>query len=334
MVSIPNDIRKRVIESHVKGHSRKQIASLFGIKYATIQSIIAVYNTENRYEKKLKGGTRKKTLLSEHVDAIREWIDEDCGITLRVLRSRLYDKFNVTVSEQTVNRYIADFNYTFKNVTLIPKKRNDDKVINERHDYAVKFMDILSKFDESHLVFVDEVGFNVSMRSKRGRSPSGTPAVHVVSGIRTRNISICCAMTRNGIVKYDSQTSAFKTSTFADFIDSLLDYMKLNIPNGVVIMDNVPFHKSHIIKEKFENNENVKLLFLPPYSPFLNPIENMFSKWKLMVRQARPGSEEHLFQLIDDSSSFITNDDCAGFYRNVFSFIPKCLNRLPIIDGN
>lgn len=334
MVSVTNENRRRIIESYLNGHSRKQMSSLLGIKYSTITSIIAVYNKENRLEKKLKGGARKKSLLPEHLDVIREWIDENCGITLKVIRNRLLDKFKIAISEQTVNRYIGAFNYTFKNATPIPMKRNDDQVINSRHDYAVKFLDILSKFDESHLFFVDEVGFNVSMRTKRGRSLAGTPAVHVVSGLRTRNISVCCAMTKNGIVKYSSQTSAFKTSTFADFIDSLLDYItSVNISKAVIIMDNVPFHKSQIIKEKF-NNENRLLLFLPPYSPFLNPIENMFSKWKLMIKQSRPRSEQHLLELIDEASNLITSDDCAGFHRNVFSFIPKCLNRLPIIDGN
>ena len=97
-------------------------------------------------------------------------------------------------------------------------------------------------------------------------------------------------MTRDGIASFKSQTAAFKTQTFSDFIDCLFDYIsKANILKAVVVMDNVPFHKHHSIKEKFEQSNHI-LLYLPPYSPFLNPIENMFEKWKESIRESKPNN--------------------------------------------
>mgnify|MGYP003407081277 FL=1 len=328
-----------IIDSYMTNHSVIEIASILNLKYKTVYSIIQVYKKENRIEQKLKGGPRRKALTEDHVDAIKSWIDENCGITLQHIQGLLRSKFNVAVCLKTIDRYIGCFNYTLKSATLIPERRNDEKSLNERYDYANKFMDILSNLDENNLFFVDEVGFNVSIRSKRGRSLAGSPAVHNVKCLRSRNISVCCAMNKGGIVKYVTQTSAFNTATFANFIDEILQYIKdEHICRSVVIMDNVRFHKHQSIKDKFlamHVDANIcELMFLPPYSPFLNPIENMFSKWKGMIRESRPKSEAELFAYIDKFSEYITAEDCSGYFRNVFSFLPKCLSRTPIYDGN
>ena len=77
------------------------------------------------------------------------------------------------------------------------------------------------KQDPDSFIFLDEVGFNVSLRINRGRSKIGTPATHVVRSIRSRNISICCAMTRNGVLAYHSRDGAFNTAAFVDFLEEL-----------------------------------------------------------------------------------------------------------------
>ena len=85
-------------------------------------------------------------------------------------------------------------------------------------------------------------------------------------------------MGKNGITNSITQTMAFKTTSFSEFMDELLAKLdELQFKQAIIIMNNVAF------REKF-NQENRKLMYLPPYSPFLNPIENLFSKWKLLIR--------------------------------------------------
>lgn len=57
-------------------------------------------------------------------------------------------------------------------------------------------------------------------------------------------------------------------------------------------MDNVAFHKTNTVKQFAEEN-NIRLEYLPPYSPFFNPIENLFSKWKDIVQRARQINEQN-----------------------------------------
>jgi len=72
------------------------------------------------------------------------------------------------------------FCYTLKRITPIPIKRNDLNAIDKRATYAQQFMDILAMYDETNIIFVDDVGFNVIMRSRRCRSLRETRAVHIV----------------------------------------------------------------------------------------------------------------------------------------------------------
>ena len=112
-----------------------------------------------------------------HVYAIRMWIDDDCAITLKAMKAKIYDEFGVIVCEKTVDNCISSFCYTLKRATVIPVRQNDERTLEARYDYSVRFMEILSSTNEDHIFFVDEVGFNVSMRSKRGRVLVGSPAV-------------------------------------------------------------------------------------------------------------------------------------------------------------
>ena len=333
-MTVTNEMRKVIVESYTNGYGVKQISSMLNLKYTTVYAIISIFQKEDRIVQKVKGGQRKKRLNEMHINAIKGWIDNDCGITLKCMKNKLFEEFCVTVCEKTVDNCISSFSYTLKRITLIPERRNNEKSIVARYEYALQFFEILSSINEDHIFFIDEVGFNVSMRYKKGRSLVNTPAVQIVPGLKSRNISVCCAMTRNGITFFNRQTKAFQSLTFGNFVDDLFIKIKeLNIIKAVVVMDNVPFHKHQSIKAKFAQSGHI-LLFLPPYSPFLNPIENMFAKWKTLIRGSKPTSEQHLFELIDSCSHEISSENCSGFFRNVFTFLPKCLNKEEIVDGN
>ncbi|KAF7685336.1 hypothetical protein CDIK_3915, partial [Cucumispora dikerogammari] len=160
----------------------------------------------------------------------------------------------------------------------------------------------------------------------------GSAATLVIPSLRSRNVSICCAMNRNGILYYQSQTTAFNTKFFGNFIDNLsVKLQDLNIVCVVLICDNVSFHKVLFIRQKIEDL-GYELRFLPPYSLFLNPIENMFSKWKEFVRRESPLNETHLFSLIENGSRLISATDCGEFHKNMLSYIHKSISEDEIVD--
>ena len=85
-----------------------------------------------------------------------------------------------------------------------------------------------------------------------------------------------------------------------------MNYKKKGISSGTIVLDNVPFHHSKSVTELFPSGGPFSLMFLPPASPFFNPIENVFGIWKKMVCQAKARSEAELMQVINTTASKIS----------------------------
>ncbi|KAI5151513.1 hypothetical protein ENBRE01_2188 [Enteropsectra breve] len=274
-----NEERRQIINLYLNGQDAPQIAQIMSLKRTTVISVIKVFNSDGRITAKARGGPRGHKITDEARDAIRGWIDEDCGLTLKALTRKLLEEFNIDASSSTNDRCIDTFNYSFKLTSLIPERRNSADVIATRKNYAIHFNSLLTCPEiEYNYYFIDEVGFNITMRTRGGRALRGRRANHTVSALRTRNISVCCAMSKHGITKYTSRVTAYNTTAFLEFVQELT--LQLNndgISNAIIIMDNVPFHRSTVISTAIEA-AGYRALYLPPYSPFLNPIENMFSK--------------------------------------------------------
>jgi len=84
-------------------------------------------------------------------------------------------------------------------------------------------------------------------------------------------------------------------------------------PGDVVILDNLPAHKGKAVRDAVEA-AGARLLFLPPYSPDFNPIENAFSKLKALLRKAAARTVEQLWQAIADAIDALTSNDCTGYF--------------------
>ena len=84
-------------------------------------------------------------------------------------------------------------------------------------------------------------------------------------------------------------------------------------PGDIVILDNLPAHKGSRVREAIEA-AGASLLYLPPYSPDFNPIENAFSKLKALLRKAAERTVEGLWSAIGTLIDTITPDECANFF--------------------
>ena len=84
-------------------------------------------------------------------------------------------------------------------------------------------------------------------------------------------------------------------------------------PGDVVIMDNLPAHKGSKVREAIEA-VGADLLYLPPYSPDFNPIENAFSKLKALLRKAAERTIEGLWRLIGDIIETFSPQECANYF--------------------
>nr|XP_047135509.1 uncharacterized protein LOC101237252 [Hydra vulgaris] len=188
------------------------------------------------------------------------------------------------ISQSTVSRKFRKINITRK-LSLVPEERNSPANIEKRAIYARR----ISRISSDKLVFLDESGFNQHLRRRSGYSPKNEKAYSIVSGNRNTNRSLMCAINISGVVAYELRTAAYNPESFERFIrNNQCNYFRQN-PDHILIMDNVPFHRSRSIIEVL-NELRINREYLPAWSPQLNPIEEFFS---MIKRSFAPVGVEH-----------------------------------------
>jgi hypothetical protein len=136
----------------------------------------------------------------------------------------------------------------------------------------------LSAFQSWQLVYVDESGCDKRISFRRtGWSPLGVAPIQVARFHRDRRWQILPAYTQDGIFLSRVYQGSTDSSVLEDFIEQLLAHCGTwPEPKSVLVMDNASFHRSERVAQLCQD-AGVKLVYLPPYSPDLNPIEEYFS---------------------------------------------------------
>lgn len=148
-------------------------------------------------------------------------------------------------------------------------------------------------------------------------------------GNRGVNTSLLCVIDISGIVAFDIQNGAFNSEKFVSFIENnLITYFSAN-PTKILIMDNVKFHHSQIIKTVF-NNHNISFKYLPAYSPQLNPIEEFFSMIKARFC-ALKNEYVSIIQCLNEVLNSNFSNECSGFYLNMRRWIETARANQPFI---
>ena len=314
-----------IIRLRDQGKNNVQIGAIVDRGESTVRSILK--RCDEGSLGKARGGAHNMKCTPEIRSYVEELLREDCTRTLRFLKAAIQERFSVNLAVSTIFKNMGFINFSLKQVSAIPVQRNTPEAINRRASYAQEFDMIQEEFSRAQIVFVDEAGFCVSMRRTRGWSEVNTPARVSVPFSRTRNISVCAALTANGPVAYEVRPSAYNANAFASFIESLIE--KLNASDSgrcVFIMDNATIHRNSNVKSVIESSGH-QIKYLPPYSPFLNPIEECFSKWKGYVKALNVLSEDELLVAINEGFNAIVQENCEGWFRNMIFYLNRSRNK-------
>ncbi len=167
--------------------------------------------------------------------------------------------------------------------------------------------------DLRHYTFIDEMGSNLGLTRRYGRAEPGKRVHDQVPGDRGGNVSTIGALALDGIRTGLSVPGAFDGETMLFFVEELL------VPTlkrgDIVFMDNNPIHKLDDIEDAIEA-AGAWVLFLPTYSPDLNPIENCWSKVKSLLRSLKPRTLPDLLDALGEAFASITMQDILGWFRH------------------
>ena len=165
----------------------------------------------------------------------------------------------------------------------------------------------------SKYIFIDEMGSNLGLTRLYGRAAPGQRVHDAVPGDRGSNLSTIGAMGLEGIRTGLSVPGPIDGETMLFFVEELL------VPTlkrgDIVLMDNTPIHKLDDIEDAIEA-AGAWVLFLPTYSPDLNPIENCWSKVKALLRSLKPRTVEELLDALVEAFASITLHDILSWFRH------------------
>jgi len=153
------------------------------------------------------------------------------------------------------------------------------------------------------------------MNSDHGRSPAGERVYDENPRDPGERVSTAAVLTERGIEAEFSYTGSMTAELFVFYLEMYV--LKLLVGGKVLIMDNLPAHCAKIVEE-FLNKHEVLYVYLPPYSPELNPIEEAFSKAKHFIRKQKPRTLQALYEATKKSYIIGYGRRC---YRICKSFI-------------
>ena len=302
----PSDEERRaIIDAHLNGEDCVEVATRLRNKRGTAWSILARYLRTNEVVCRPQGG-------------------------------------KPTVSTSTISRALHGECISVKKMIPQPAERNSERIKEERCTFSAWMM--TSGLDR-HRVYVDESGFNLHLMRTRGRAPVGERAIRTVCGSRGRNVTFITAISdrhEDGIIYHEIVDGGVNKKRFADFLQSLSAIIGED-EEVTVLFDNAPSHQGVENAVALPPSHHIKRL--PPYSPFLSPIENVFSVLKAHVKQHMAAQQ----QSVDDRVSAaraamsleswrrcilldgilmalrsVTGDQVAAQYRHSNTFLPAC----------
>jgi transposase len=163
------------------------------------------------------------------------------------------------------------------------------------------------------LVFVDECSTNTSLAPLYAWSRRGERAFCSVPRNWGANITLLASMSVGGM----GPCLAVEGPTTREVFETYLE--KVLVPSlkagQVVVMDNLSSHKGSRVRELIEGR-GCELLYLPPYSPDLNPIEEAFAKLKALLRKAGARTREALIEAIGRALGAVSAKDAHGFFKH------------------
>ena len=169
------------------------------------------------------------------------------------------------------------------------------------------------KLDRDRLVFIDETWASTNMARTHGRCLRGERLRASIPHGHWKTTTCVAALTTRGIIAPWVLDGPINRDAFETYVEKVL---VPELPNdAIVIMDNLSSHKGPRIREMIEA-AGATLLYLPPYSPDFNPIENAFAKFKAHVRKSAARTLDALERAAANALQQFKPDECANCFAH------------------
>ncbi len=167
--------------------------------------------------------------------------------------------------------------------------------------------------DPGRLVFVDEMGTHTSLAPLYAYAPVGERAFFEIPRNRGTNTTLLSSLRLEGMGPSMAVEGATTKEVFEAYVEHFL--VPSLRPGQLVVMDNLGAHRPKGVRELIEG-KGCEVVYLPPYSPDLNPIEEAFSKVKHILRKIGARGKEALIEAMGRALGAVSTEDARGFFAH------------------
>jgi len=311
------DIINLSINHYNKIKNIQKVSTLLNISHSTLYRWYQKYNNnyENNLPLEIQDINNKKihglNKIHKYEKKILNYIDNN---NVNYIKEILTKNQDILLSRTSVSRVIKKNNYSYKKVKnkIIPY---EIETLNaKRYEFCEKITDE----DYLNAISIDETSFCINDYNKYGYSKKNVRIVRIFKHQRRERKTLLSAVSKSGIVCYKIINGSLKSNIYLEFIKANIDTLK----NKTIINDNVSSHKNQKIKDYCIEN-NIKLIFIPPYTPELNPIEEHFSELKKIYRNKEHNiMDENIIDVINSSN----NNNLFGYFNHSLKYLEKYRN--------
>ena len=302
-----------------------------------------------------KGGSKyTKKIFQHHKDYIVTLLEDEYKDynTCKMVAQELYNKFNLRVSESTVNRVMHLMCYTKKKKTHVSDTANSEKNLLLRRNYAIKLNNYKSQGKK--IIYLDETNYNLHCTMSRAWSKKGTRAPKYRVSSKGANLSILGAISGGkGLILGKTFFGSCKKPEHDQWLREVIDKTEtmMDISNVVFVIDNASCHSAIEQREiyLYMLSKGCKLLRLGPYSAPLNPIELFWNVMKSEIKQKVGMSVDLLtnvpegmtqkahrgqlmIQWANEALTHIDQEKCRAFEDVCTGRLTACIQMQPLLS--
>ncbi|WHQ68545.1 IS630-like element ISMex21 family transposase [Methylorubrum extorquens] len=298
------DLRERVVAAVAGGASFHWAAARFGVSVSSASRWSQRFAQQGHVAPKPTHADDSLPAIEAHADLILSLNEAQPELFLRELRDALAEH-GVQTSTSGLSRFFARHGITRKKGPqyAAEQERADVKAAREA------WFEAQPDLDPDKLVFLDETGAATNMARRYGRAPRGERCRLLVPQGHYKTTTVTAALRTTGLCALDLADGATNGQRFRDYVANRL--VPVLRPGDTVILDNLQAHKVSGIRERVEA-AGARLLYLPPYSPEFNPIEQIFAKLKALLRTAAARTVADLWDAIRNAFTRFTPDECCN----------------------
>jgi len=295
-----------MVVSVMEGASRQEVSEMLDTAKSTVVKIVQQFNETGSVEPKPVGGSVSP--LEKHGHLIDQAFKDKPDSTLKEVVKYL-KSFNVITSTTSVWRYLKRHGKSYKQKTVYAAQQLREDVVKARSLWSRNQKTLEAKT----LIFIDETGVKKGMRRTHGWCDIGKRLVDYVNLGYRKNHTFIAGLALDGIVAPMMFEGAMNGERFLEYIEGCL---APSLKRGdVVVMDNLPVHYVDGVEDAIQK-VGASVLFLPPYSPDLNPIEHFFSKIKATLRKASKETIPEMISVIRKAIRGMTANECANLFES------------------